>query len=122
MTARKKGKEKRKHKRIKYYCLIKYRLSSRERVYSKTVTSLRNIGGGGIMFKTDETLPVGVLLDVEINMPVFKKVIKAVAKVKWTERVWSSQRHEVGIEFLNIDETERKEIVEFADNAEKNEA
>jgi c-di-GMP-binding flagellar brake protein YcgR len=80
---------------------------------------VRNIGSGGLMFRTDTNLLPEDLLELEIYEPVdinksLIVAIDAVARVAWTKRIENniigSDRLAVGLEFIEIGKEDRDRI------------
>ena len=73
--------ERRKYRRKDIYCLLKYRPRREGGERYSVVTSLRNIGGGGLLFKSKEYLPLDTVLDMTVNIPPLDKTIAISAKI-----------------------------------------
>ncbi|GEM_PF-1746347 len=73
-----------------------------KRAYAMTA----NISGGGVLLKPQETLPVGAILEMEIEIPGRSDPILAIGKVVHT-------KSGNGVEFLIINETDRNELIKY---------
>lgn len=101
------GKEKRVFTRLKTHHLIKYRvLSSRE----KTLSFVRNISAGGVLFYSEEELPLDSTLEMKINIPPNTEPVNVIAKVVRSHPLKKVGGYEVGVEFVHIEEEDRELI------------
>lgn len=110
------GIERRRYKRISLFCLLKYRRLHTAEAYRETLTSLRNISGGGILFKAKELLAVNTRLEIEINVPPLGGFFVVEAKVVRHEKIRGSRRYWIGAEFVNISDDDRKRIINLAES------
>lgn len=78
-----------------------------------------NIGGGGVKLILEENLPKGTILAMHISIPDpvegFVPVF-ATGEVVWSEVIKEGEKFGVGIKFLNIDEEDRKKIIEYVES------
>ncbi len=58
-----------------------------------------NISGGGICFETEEEMPKGTMLALELKSAAFPSPIIALAKVVWCKKERKKDTYEVGSEF-----------------------
>lgn len=118
MIFRKKYSEKRKYKRIDCYCLIRYRILNGPSLYLENITSIRNISGGGLLFKSRELLSIGTELEIKINFVALAKPILVLAKVVRFEADKKTKgSYRVGVVFTSIKDQDRKAIIRFTDLA-----
>jgi len=112
----KKYSEKRKYKRIDCYCLIRYRLLHSQGAYTENLASIRNISGGGLLFKSREYVPVGTELEVKINFIALEKPISVLAKVvRFEVDKKNAGSYRIGIFFTSIADRDRKAITQFTE-------
>ena len=87
------------------------RLNVRYTVLHQTQPSpsvTRNISGGGICFFSEEALPAGTRLQVEVTLPDREQPIPFTAEVVWSEQsvlIGKAQREEaveIGVRFIEI--------------------
>lgn len=113
------GLKKRKFSRVKENIFIFQHLKSGNPDKSMAFTS--DIGGGGLMFKTERSIPQGEILDFEIYQPIDpRKIIFfsifAKAKVIWIRKIdkdhfeEGENQYRIGAEFLEINGEDRKRI------------
>jgi len=104
-------KDRRKFIRLQAYHLAKYKtLSGEGKEPSTLAATIRDIGAGGVCFRSDEYLPVGTLIELRINFPHVSTSVFALAKVVWIRQRKKTRRFEAGAQFVEIDETVRKAI------------
>lgn len=83
-----------------------------------------DISAGGLMFETDRLIPPKDVLNLEIYQPLsqFTREIISIpilAKVKWVtemniaDKYEGSNKYRMGVEFIKIDDRERKVIAEY---------
>ena len=108
-------KERRKFPRMTVELFVRYKiLSSPEQVDAQT----KNISGGGVCLVTREKMELGTYLAMEVKFPHSKGPILAGGRVIWCResRLGPSpaghSRFDNGIEFVQISETDRQQIIE----------
>ena|SRR3989338_1015379 len=110
--------DRRKHKRKDLYCLIKYTPYYQQEGPTQTVfTSLRNISGGGLLFKSNEYLPVGTRLDIAISVPAINKTVFVQSRVVRFEKNKNTKTYLVGVMFTDIRDSDRDEIIRLAETS-----
>ncbi len=76
----------------------------------------KNISAGGIAFFTRDNLGTNIILSIAVRLPDMSN-LKAKVRVVWCEPVkvsWDSDVcHEVGVEFIKIDEIDRQKISKY---------
>lgn len=103
--------------RLKAHYLVKYKKETDNLKASKNrIASLRDISGGGVLFRAEDDLPISGTLDLQINFVPARKVISALAKVVWTRELKKSANYEVGASFIKIDPEDQKAIVKHVDD------
>ncbi len=107
--------ERRKYRRKNLYCLIKYKPAKNSALSIRAFTSIRNISGGGILFRSNEQLPVGTELDISVNLPHVDKIIDVSGKIVRLERIKGADCYLVGAEFTKITEEDRNVLIQLAE-------
>lgn len=79
--------------------------------YTGTIT--KDISGGGVRFLSNEFLSIFTRLLVEVSVPTFSRPIKAISKVAWIQKVPRSNQYEVGVQFLDMTEEDKKQLASF---------
>lgn len=99
---------------------VRYRVIPREQMAGKLATKKGyamtvNISGGGILLAAQDELPIGAILELEIDVPTLPETILALGKIVHTQvdsqsnRPFSGQ----GIEFILIEESDRNILVKY---------
>ncbi|MCX5700034.1 MAG: PilZ domain-containing protein [Candidatus Omnitrophica bacterium] len=107
-------KEKRKYSRLAVYHLVKYRLVSQPKS-ELVIAYIKDIGGGGVQLVTADKLAKDNVLQLYINFPHILSPVPCLAKVVWTKRIAKVNRHEAGLQFLEIEGILRQEMVKHID-------
>ena len=107
-------KEKRNFFRLNAYHLVKYRLVSQEE-WQMAIASIRDISAGGVRLRVDQEIPKGSMLSLRINFPKLPLPISCLAKVAWAKKLGRTNRFEIGLEFVEIEDLLRQEINQRVD-------
>ncbi len=79
---------------------------ARGRIYGElteswhTITTL-NISAAGMRFRSDDMLPLGTVLELEVNLPCLREPLVVRGRVVWSRAVASGVA-ENGVEFINV--------------------
>lgn len=97
---------------------VRYSKSSKtpaDDTYQKAIR--QNIGVGGVKLILDEKLEVGTLLAIHLDLPSASgpSPVFATARVAWVEQE-PEDRFGVGMEFIDIDEEDRKKILDYVEH------
>ena len=103
--------EKRRFQRVDSNLPLRYRNLKTATVPMGSLT--RDIGEGGISFKTSEFISLACRLVVEINLPTIPKPIKAISKVAWIRKLPVGEQYELGNQFLEIAKEDKEHITNF---------
>src|SRR3989338_4220601 len=95
--------------RAKVYHLAKYRLVS-ESSKEPVMTSIENIGRGGVCIYLDGDLPCSSVVQLYISLPQIQQPIPTLAKVVWTKRIGRTNRYKAGLQFLEIEALAQQSI------------
>ena len=108
--------ERRKFVRIDWPVVVQYRTI--EEPHTKDQSVGRDVSEGGVSFIVYERLPKETTLDIQLRTPFDSLPIFAKAKVSWVKNV--GERHEktfeVGVEFIEVDEKDKKRLKSYIDN------
>ena len=77
---------------------------------------MRNISAGGARMTIYEFLPLNFRLVAEIPLISGLKPLQGVCRVAWVEKAAFSEQYDVGLEFLNLNQEDKKQITEFTAN------
>ena len=84
---------------------------------TKYATTTQNISAGGICLMTDNPLKRGDILKLDIILPEDPPTISAIGKVVWVKSfnivTEEKTRYDVGVEFTELSEAERKRIQKY---------
>ena len=103
--------EKRRFQRVDSDLPIKYKNLKASTVAMTSVT--KNIGSGGIRFKTNEFISLACRLVVEVTLPTMQRPIKAISKVAWIRKLASGEQYELGNQFLEISKEDKGLITDY---------
>lgn len=103
--------ERRKYIRINESLAVHYQIL---KAFMKSGSRSKDISGGGICFPVLQNIPVGTILELEIESPQIVRSIKATGMVKWIKKRENLQfPYEIGVEFINIDSTDRNNLINY---------
>ena len=111
-------KENRKFHRLNAYHLVKYKLTSQGEWQTATA-SVGDISAGGFCLRTEKAIPKDSILLVRINFPGLSSPISSSAKVIWVKKIGKANRFEIGLEFLEIEDLLRQEIIRHIENVRR---
>ncbi len=103
----------RKHTRFKTYSGIRALSGGKE---LQTEKALVNISEGGLLFYAHETLPIGLKLELKLDIEEFNSSITVGAEVTWSQR--SMEREDnyfVGVNFIKIEDYDLELIRKLQD-------
>ena len=103
--------EKRRFQRMDSNLPLRYKNLKTATVPMASVT--KDIGEGGIRFKTSEFISLACRLVVEITLPMVPKPIKAISKVAWIRKLSSGEQYELGNQFLEISKEDKALIIDY---------
>ncbi len=69
-----------------------------------------NLSQGGAMIQINKRLPIGSKHDLQIDIPKYKEVIKAVGEVRWCLESAKNSDVYMGVRFVDLDPSERRKI------------
>lgn len=123
------GPERRRFPRIKIPLFVFYKLETDEPYVSFKAIS-QNIGGQGLMFETEKSIPLGSKLYLEMYQPSLKYkdlmfLIAAKTKVVWVDKKEDVNKEEgvnkyqIGVEFVEIEKEDRNRVIEYVERMHK---
>lgn len=80
-------------------------------IYNGTLT--KDISEGGVRFTSNDFLSIFTRLFVEVSVPSFSRPIKAISKVAWIQKEPRGNQYIVGLQFLDMNEEDRKHLAAF---------
>jgi len=87
---------KRKYPRFSKNCQLRFKVVELDEMPMEGTTV--NISGGGLCFRSDEKIPAGKMLAVEITIPNAPSTVMAMGKILWHELL-DDGSYENGLEF-----------------------
>jgi c-di-GMP-binding flagellar brake protein YcgR len=104
--------EKRRFPRLDCSMPVQYkRIGSDDEDFSQTLT--RDISEGGIRMIVEEYVPINSRITLIASFPFKNKKVKAFSKIVWSKRHSVQTSYELGVEFIGITTTARKDIAQF---------
>ncbi|MCD6507775.1 flagellar brake protein [Candidatus Poribacteria bacterium] len=91
---------------VRYAVIPRVEMAGRVDQVKRAYAMTANISGGGVLLKPQETLPVGAILEMEIELPGRSDPILAIGRVVHT-------KSGNGVEFLIINELDRNELIKY---------
>lgn len=105
-------KERRKFPRINARIPLQFRDIQRPiETYAGSLT--KDISENGVRFSSSEFLSIFTRLLLEISVPSFSRPIKAISKVAWIQKAPRSNQYNVGLQFMDMTEDDRKHLTSF---------
>jgi PAS domain S-box-containing protein len=114
------GRDIRRSKRFHYHATLKFNLPIKGGGVGDTI----DISRGGLCFKNRQKFQKGDKPKVEIAVPNRKKSLKLVGRVAWVVQAEEDNKgvvrnYKIGIEFCELNENQRKIIIQALDNIAK---
>ena len=103
-------KEQRQFPRVPLHAPLHFQIKTTSK-FGSTVS--RDISEGGIRFLSDDFIPVGTSMILEINLGNIPKYINAVAEAVWEQKIPHSERYQLGLRFSELDEVYYQDICEY---------
>lgn len=105
-------KERRRFPRVNARLPLQYKDIQRPiEIYSGTLT--KDISEGGVRFISTEFLSIFTRLLIEASIPSFSRPIKAISKVAWIRKLPYGNQYDVGIQFMDMTEEDKKHLASF---------
>ncbi len=92
---------------------IPVRFGGEESRYQDSLT--KDVGEGGVRLMSREFLPVNARLKLEFFLAPASEALTAVGKVVWVQKLPYSYQHDIGIQFVDIPEGDKKRLSHFVD-------
>lgn len=108
--------ERRQYPRVNTTMSIQYR-GMRQASDSVMGAIARDISSGGIRVLVNEFISVFTRLVVEVYIPSTSEAVKVVSKVAWIQKRPHGEQYEIGMQFLDMAEEDRRNISEFVERS-----
>lgn len=105
-----KNKDKRVSRRKIVSASVRYEMKSTREFGSALAC---DISEGGLRLNFNKFIPSNTDFLLQLNLPSAAKVINAVGKVMWAQRIPHSERYQLGISFKEMHEKQRTEISDY---------
>ncbi|MBM3248830.1 MAG: PilZ domain-containing protein [Candidatus Omnitrophica bacterium] len=105
-----KNKDKRVSRRKVVSASVRYEMKSTREFGSALAC---DISEGGLRLNFNKFIPSNTDFLLQLNLPSAAKVINAVGKVMWAQRIPHSERYQLGISFKEMHEKQRTEISDY---------
>jgi c-di-GMP-binding flagellar brake protein YcgR len=102
--------ERRRFPRVRAHIPVNYRLKMQNKIKA---TLSRDISEGGIRLWIEGYIPINANFLLEMNLPKIYKMIRLVARVAWVLRIPHSDRYQLGLEFIEINQAHKKDLTEY---------
>ena len=106
-------KEQRQFTRVPLYSPLRFQIKSSHHF---AATLSRDISMGGMRVLSDDFLPLGTSLVLEVTMGDTPRIVNAVAEVVWAQRMPHAERYQLGLRFSELDESYHQEINEYVNS------
>lgn len=102
--------EKRKFKRVGLDTPIRYKFKN-DNEFGSTLT--RDVSEGGIRVLLDKFVPLNTSIELEFSPSRLSEVVHTVGKVVWARLMPYSERYQLGLEFQEISEHQKRDICDY---------
>lgn len=106
------SREKRRYTRLAFCIPVRYRKITPDIQESKGSLT-KDISERGAKMITYEFLPPNLTLIMEMPLISEMKPVKGICRVAWVAKTGFSERYDVGIEFVNLDQGDQARIAKF---------
>ena len=77
------------------------------------ISSTENISAGGLLFVSNELLPLGSILELKIPLPDGDRPIQCLARVLRVEEIIAEKTYDIAVCFLDISGAERARLNKY---------
>ncbi|MFH1655517.1 MAG: PilZ domain-containing protein [Candidatus Omnitrophota bacterium] len=111
------NKDKRTNERKRIYASVRYQLKSSQEFGS---TSSCDISEGGLRLNFEKFIPNNTEFLLQMNLPTMPKIVNALGKVVWANRIPHSDRYQLGLKFVDIDSEQKTDVTDYLKRAPSN--
>ena len=108
--------ERRQQQRVNMTMSVQYR-GIRQASNSVVSAISRDISSGGARLLVNEFISVFTRLILEITVPSAPKPVRAVSKITWVRKRPYGEQYEVGAQFMEMSEEDRRGVVDFIEKS-----
>jgi len=106
------GVERRNFWRVKCEVPISYSFHEGERTFTRESKTI-NISVTGVMFPVGQPITTHSILHLQLSLQSRPLVIKATGEVRWVRKVEGTERYDLGVEFIEIEDEDRERITDY---------
>ena len=114
--------ERRKYRRIRRRFLLSFKPIAdevwKEAYGSWDMRFMDNIGAGGLLFYSEDRLPIGALLELKLKLPISNNPIKCTGKVVRIETTPPSKIYRIAVVFVELVNQHKEGIEKLANEEE----
>ncbi|MBI4974929.1 MAG: PilZ domain-containing protein [Candidatus Omnitrophica bacterium] len=93
------------------YKIFKSRDASAKKVnVAEQLSVTKNISAGGLLFTEDESLAIGSILEMAIELPEEKEAIECLARVVRVEEIRTGKSYEIAVCFLDMTSAQKSRL------------
>jgi len=107
--------ERRAYKRISDSLQIKFEVSNIDIIMPST-SYTKDISQGGFLFRTNNVLEVGSIINIKILLHKSDEFISSLAKVVRVEEIVEGKIYDIGINFINITDNDIEKLSKYVTN------
>jgi len=111
-----KARNTRRFKRIRAAYLVKYQVNGKG---EPRITNARDISAGGLRFWTEEKIPHSSVLKISVYFPPLERSVEGTAQVLRMRRSKEGYVYYVAVSFLELNQKDREDISQFAEEISK---
>ncbi|MFA4991268.1 MAG: ATPase, T2SS/T4P/T4SS family [Candidatus Omnitrophota bacterium] len=118
-AAKTSGEDRRAYVRLDKNINLRYKtFSSKQELFKRGFTAeqlsvTKNISGGGLLFISEETLAVGSIIELTVELPDGEKAIECLARVIRIEEIEEEKNYNVAVCFLDITGADRARMNKY---------
>ena len=86
---------------------------SEKKLSPEQLSVTKNLSAGGLVFTTHELIPVGSILELQIELPGAKDPISCLSRVVRVEEVEAEQNYDTAVCFLDLSGSDRAKLNQF---------
>jgi len=99
--------DKRTCERKRVYASVRYQLKSSQN-FGSTLSC--DISEGGLRLNFDKFVPNDTEFLLHMNLPTMPKIVNALGRVVWSNRIPHSDRYQLGLKFVEIDDKQKEDV------------
>ncbi|MCM8797797.1 MAG: Flp pilus assembly complex ATPase component TadA, partial [Candidatus Omnitrophica bacterium] len=111
--------EKRRYQRLASKVNLSYKILKsddellKRELQIEQVSVTKNISAGGLLFYADEPLPIGAILELNLELPDGKEPLKCLARIVRIDEMEEKKKYDIAVCFLDITGDERNRLSKY---------